>query len=153
MISAIPMIDGRPAGHFMKAEYFIIRDNEKEIARHLNPARKLNCGKKNVVIDFLKTNQVQQIITRKIGERALKGLLAAGINVYQLANGRLNEDQWLSPHYLRPLSQLSEFTQISDKHNRNCKSKCGQINSLNKPLSHSRLRKEECKKGCDCHVK
>ncbi len=109
MTIAIAMNQDRPAGHFMKAEHFALFDDDGQVlAQFTNPRETEGCGAKNALIAMLKANQVTRVVTRHIGEHALAGLLAAGVDVYQLTNGRLNPVQWLSPAYWQPLTDASQ---------------------------------------------
>lgn len=85
MIYAVATSDEKLAHHFSKAQKFAFYNQQKEmIALYKNPALDISgCSGKSLLIDLLRKMNCDVVIVRKIGQKTLGKLLAAGFKVEQ----------------------------------------------------------------------
>ncbi|MUK25753.1 NifB/NifX family molybdenum-iron cluster-binding protein [Aliivibrio fischeri] len=103
---AIPYQNGRIAGHFSKAESFLFTDKEhSEITP--NPAlNSTGCGGKKSLLSLLKSQQIDALVVRNIGQKMLGNLLKSNIRVFHAkGNASLNNAAFTD------LPELTDATQ------------------------------------------
>lgn len=85
MIYAIATTENQLAHHFSKAQKFAFYNQQKEmIALYKNPALDISgCSGKSLLIDLLRKMNCDVVVVRKIGQKTLAKLLAAGFKVEQ----------------------------------------------------------------------
>jgi len=85
MIYAIATTDNQLAHHFSKAQKFAFYNQQKEmIALYKNPALEISgCAGKGLLIALLRKMNCDVVIVRKVGQKTLAKLLAAGFKVEQ----------------------------------------------------------------------
>lgn len=85
MIYAVATSDNKLAHHFSKAQKFAFYNQQKEmIALYKNPALGgSGCSGKGLIIALLRKMNCDVVIVRKIGQKTLGKLLAAGFKVEQ----------------------------------------------------------------------
>ncbi|CAH0535409.1 hypothetical protein VST7929_02982 [Vibrio stylophorae] len=91
MIVAMPIQGDMIANHFMRAPEIAVLQGQvnakQQTITRLTHAQngEMNCAGKKKLIEALKAQGVQRLYVRNIGQRALGKLLAAGIEVVQVA--------------------------------------------------------------------
>ncbi|BCN26633.1 NifB/NifX family molybdenum-iron cluster-binding protein [Vibrio alfacsensis] len=88
MIYAIPNDGERVANHFVKAPYIAIFSDTKGMLKNLANIAAMpqaGCNAKSQLIQSLKEYQVDAVLVRNIGERALNKLLKSGKQVFKLS--------------------------------------------------------------------
>lgn len=122
MIYAIATTDKKLAHKFSKAEKFTFYNEQQEIiAVYQNPALDVSgCSGKDLIVDLLKQRECDTVIVRKIGEKTLGKLLAAGFKVEQ-GNTR-NSVEELLENAAQQKNSLTKPEQGVQKKNKGC---CG----------------------------
>ena len=86
MLTAIPVNRGtRVSNHFVKSSEFLLFNPEGGLQQRLsNPVSEGKCNTRHELITELKSQDVQNIIVRHIGQRMLTRLLQAGFSIFQV---------------------------------------------------------------------
>ncbi len=88
MIYAIPNDGERVANHFVKAPYIAIYSDTEGLLKNLANIASMpqaGCKAKSQLIQSLQEYQVDAVLVRNIGERALGKLLSSGKQVFKLS--------------------------------------------------------------------
>ena len=135
MIYAIPNDGERVANHFVKAPYIAIYSDTDGILKNLANIASMpqaGCNAKSQLIQSLYDYNVETVLVRNIGERALEKLLYNGTQVFRLSTRSSLEDVLAVPR--EPLSEPSQG-RPSNNHNKKSKNSCGGRKSKNSLLA------------------
>lgn len=127
MIYAVAMTDNKLSHQFSKSELFSFYNDQQLISVYKNPALGVSgCSAKQLIIELLKKMQCDIVIVRKVGEKTLAKLLAAGLKVEQ-GNTRNSIEQLLDSASMqnKSLTEPEQGVKKDCKHNGNASSCCG----------------------------
>lgn len=108
MIYAIPNDGERVANHFVKAPYIAIYSDTDGMLKNLANIAAMpqaGCKAKSQLIQSLQDYNVEAVLVRNIGERALEKLLHSGKQVFRLSTRSSLEDVLAVPR--EPLTDVS----------------------------------------------
>lgn len=131
MIYAIPNDGERVANHFVKAPYIAIYSDTGGLLKKLANIASMpqaGCKAKSRLIQSLQEYQVDAVLVRNIGERALGKLLNNGTQVFKLSTRSSLEDVLGVPRIL-----ITEVTQGRPSANHSKKGGCGGCGCGSKP--------------------
>lgn len=119
MIYAVPCNESTIAGHYSKANRFLIVDDDKTQSFFItNPAVSISgCKGKKQLVELLIKHRVDSVVIRNIGERLLSKLFNHNISVYK-AKPR-SELMSIHPSQLDPVTDLSS-ARPSSNHKISC---------------------------------
>ncbi|ENO8974983.1 NifB/NifX family molybdenum-iron cluster-binding protein [Vibrio parahaemolyticus] len=109
MIYAIPNDGERVANHFVKAPYIAIYSDTDGMLKNLANIAAMpqaGCKAKSQLIQSLQDYNVEAVLVRNIGERALEKLLHSGKQVFRLSTRSSLEDVLAVPR--EPLTDASQ---------------------------------------------
>ncbi|EJG0969413.1 NifB/NifX family molybdenum-iron cluster-binding protein [Vibrio parahaemolyticus] len=109
MIYAIPNDGERVANHFVKAPYIAIYSDTDGMLKNLANIAAMpqaGCKAKSQLIQSLQDYNVEAVLVRNIGERALEKLLHSGKQVFRLSTRSSLEDVLAVPR--EPLTDVSQ---------------------------------------------
>ncbi|MCS0324202.1 NifB/NifX family molybdenum-iron cluster-binding protein [Vibrio diabolicus] len=138
MIYAIPNDGERVANHFVKAPYIAIYSDTDGMLKNLANIASMpqaGCNAKSQLIQSLQEYNVDAVLVRNIGERALAKLLRSGTQVFRLSTRSSLEDVLAVPR--EPLIEPSQG-RPSNNHKKNAhkpKGGCGSCGGKKSKLS------------------
>ncbi|PWF73355.1 dinitrogenase iron-molybdenum cofactor [Vibrio sp. T9] len=150
MIYAIPNDGERVANHFVKAPYIAIYSDTDGMLKNLANIASMpqaGCNAKSQLIQSLQEYNVDAVLVRNIGERALAKLLRSGTQVFRLSTRSSLEDVLAVPR--EPLIEPSQG-RPSNNHKKNAhkpKGGCGSCGCGGKKSQPSLLARPKAPAG------
>lgn len=112
MNTVIPLSNDRIAGHFTKAESFLVLGPQgQKISTHTNPAfNNHDCATKKKILDLFKAEKIERVIVRNIGQRILGKLLNNQMQVFKSDVNYLDQEVLLNNEhsFLKALTKVEQ---------------------------------------------